>query len=61
LRPDELFPHDQDHYGGTATNDAWPSARVLALATRSSTYARVSAARPVIWRTATAHLSPASN
>jgi SAM-dependent methyltransferase len=22
LRPDELFPHDQDHYGGTAANDA---------------------------------------
>ena len=22
LRPDELFPHDQDHYGGTAVNDA---------------------------------------
>jgi cyclopropane fatty-acyl-phospholipid synthase-like methyltransferase len=22
LRPDELFPHDQDHYGGLAANDA---------------------------------------
>ena len=22
LRPDELFRHDQDHYGGTAANDA---------------------------------------
>ncbi|MGD9536991.1 MAG: cyclopropane-fatty-acyl-phospholipid synthase family protein [Alphaproteobacteria bacterium] len=22
LRPDELFPHDQDHYGGLAVNDA---------------------------------------
>jgi sarcosine/dimethylglycine N-methyltransferase len=22
LRPDELFPHDQDHYGGIAANDA---------------------------------------
>jgi sarcosine/dimethylglycine N-methyltransferase len=22
LRPDELFPHDQDHYGSTAANDA---------------------------------------
>jgi sarcosine/dimethylglycine N-methyltransferase len=22
LRPDELFPHDQDHYGGTPANDA---------------------------------------
>jgi SAM-dependent methyltransferase len=22
LRPEELFPHDQDHYGGTAANDA---------------------------------------
>ena len=22
LCPDELFPHDQDHYGGTAANDA---------------------------------------
>jgi SAM-dependent methyltransferase len=22
LRPDELFPHDQDHYGGAAANDA---------------------------------------
>jgi sarcosine/dimethylglycine N-methyltransferase len=22
LRPDELFPHDQDHYGGTDANDA---------------------------------------
>lgn len=22
LRPDELFPRDQDHYGGTAANDA---------------------------------------
>ena len=21
LRPDELFPHDQDHYGGLAAND----------------------------------------
>src|ERR1700760_2023918 len=22
LRPEELFPHDQDHYGGLAANDA---------------------------------------
>ncbi|HLH90285.1 MAG TPA: methyltransferase domain-containing protein [Xanthobacteraceae bacterium] len=22
LRPEELFPHDQDHYGGTGANDA---------------------------------------
>jgi hypothetical protein len=22
LRPDDLFPHDQDHYGGLAANDA---------------------------------------
>lgn len=61
LRPDELFPHDQDHYGGTAANDAWLSVRISALALRSSTCAPVSAARPAIWRTATAHLSPASN
>ena len=22
LKPEELFPHDQDHYGGLAANDA---------------------------------------
>src|SRR5207248_5265114 len=22
LKPDDLFPHDQDHYGGVAANDA---------------------------------------
>jgi sarcosine/dimethylglycine N-methyltransferase len=26
VRPDELFPHDQDHYGGLAANDALAAA-----------------------------------
>ena len=26
LRPDELFPHDQDHYGGLPANDALAAA-----------------------------------
>jgi SAM-dependent methyltransferase len=26
LRPDDLFPHDQDHYGGLAANDALAAA-----------------------------------
>ena len=27
LTPEELFPHDQDHYGGLAANDALAEAR----------------------------------
>ncbi len=36
VRPDELFPHDQDHYGGLAANDA------LVAAARVRAGARVS-------------------
>ena len=30
LTPDELFPHDQDHYGGLAANDVLAEGRKLA-------------------------------
>ena len=34
LRPDELFPHDQDHYGGLAANDALASCARIGTGTK---------------------------
>src|SRR3954452_24360763 len=34
LRPEELFPHDQDHYGGLAANDALAERARIGMATR---------------------------
>jgi ubiquinone/menaquinone biosynthesis C-methylase UbiE len=34
VRPDELFPHDQDHYGGLAANDALAAAARIGAGTR---------------------------
>jgi hypothetical protein len=61
LHPDELFPHDQDHYGGIAANDALAKCAHIGPGTKSSTCAPVSAARPATWLTVMVHLSPASN
>ena len=34
LRPEELFPHDQDHYGGVAANDELAKGVVIGKGTR---------------------------
>ena len=34
MRPEELFPHDQDHYGGLAANDALAEAAGIGAGTR---------------------------
>ena len=34
MRPDELFPHDQDHYGGLAANDALAEAARIGAGSR---------------------------
>ena len=34
LRPEELFPHDQDHYGGVAANDELAKGAVIGRGTR---------------------------
>jgi SAM-dependent methyltransferase len=34
LRPDELFPHDQDHYGGLAANDALAACARIGIGTK---------------------------
>ena len=34
LRPEELFPHDQDHYGGLAANDALAERAAIGKGTR---------------------------
>ena len=34
VRPDELFPHDQDHYGGLAANDALAAAAHIGTGSR---------------------------
>ena len=34
VRPDELFPHDQDHYGGLAANDALAAAARIGAGSR---------------------------
>ena len=34
LRPDELFPHDQDHYGGLAATDALARGALIGKGTR---------------------------
>ena len=34
LRPDDLFPHDQDHYGGLAANDALAKCARIGTGTR---------------------------
>ncbi len=34
LRPEELFPHDQDHYGGLAANDALAERATIGKGTR---------------------------
>jgi ubiquinone/menaquinone biosynthesis C-methylase UbiE len=34
LRPEELFPHDQDHYGGLAANDALAQRAAIGQGTR---------------------------
>jgi sarcosine/dimethylglycine N-methyltransferase len=34
LQPDELFPHDQDHYGGVAANDALAECAHIGIGTR---------------------------
>ena len=61
LRPDELFPHDQDHYGGIAANDALAKRAHIGPGTRSSTCAPVLVAQPATPLTVIVHLSPASN
>src|SRR5205814_9345873 len=34
LQPDDLFPHDQDHYGGLAANDALARAARIGLGSK---------------------------
>jgi sarcosine/dimethylglycine N-methyltransferase len=34
LQPDDLFPHDQDHYGGLAANDALAKCAAIGLGTK---------------------------
>ena len=34
LRPEELFPHDQDHYGGVAANDELAKGAAIGEGTR---------------------------
>ena len=34
LRPDDLFPHDQDHYGGLAANDALAKCARIAIGSK---------------------------
>src|SRR6201989_3511173 len=34
LRPEDLFPHDQDHYGGLAANDALAQRAAIGNGTR---------------------------
>ena len=60
-RPDELFPHDQDHYGGIAANDALAKCAHIGFGTKVVDLCAGLGAQPATWRTATAHLSPASN
>jgi ubiquinone/menaquinone biosynthesis C-methylase UbiE len=38
VRPDELFPHDQDHYGGLAANDALARAARIGAGSRVSDF-----------------------
>jgi hypothetical protein len=61
VRPDELFAHDQDHYGGLAANDALAVVARVGQARASRISAPASAARRATLPIATARTSPASS
>ena len=55
LRPDDLFPHDQDHYGGLAATDELARGAQIASGSRVTDFCagtrwHRSVSRPQIWR-----------
>lgn len=61
VKPEELWPHDQDHYGGIAATDALAQAASIAPARSSPISVPASAAPCATSPIATAPTSPASN
>jgi hypothetical protein len=61
LEPSDLWPHDQDHFGGLSANDASRNAQGLGRGPGWPTSAPDWAARPDIMRMSTAPRSPRSN
>ena len=61
LRPEDLYPHDQDHYGGLEANDVLAGGDGTARTRGSRISAPGSGVQRAIWRAVTAPLSPASN
>ena len=51
LRPEELFPHDQDHYGGLAATDELARGARISNGSRVADFCAGLAARCVIWLT----------
>jgi len=58
VQPEELFAHDQDHYGGLAANDALAAAARIGAGARVADFCAGLAVRRAIWRIATARTSP---
>ena len=61
LTPDELFPHDQDHYGGLAANDALAARAGIGEDTRVADFCAGLGGRRAISRIAMGPMSPASS
>lgn len=61
ISPDELFPHDQDHYGGLDANDALARRAQIGPGMRVADFCAGLGARRAISRIATAPTSPASS
>jgi sarcosine/dimethylglycine N-methyltransferase len=62
LRPEELYPYDQDHYGGLAATDELARGAQVSNGSRVADFcAGDLAARCVIWRTNMEPTSPVSN
>ena len=58
LKPEDLFPHDQDHYGGLAANDALAKSARISI---GSKVVDLCAGQRDIWRIAMAPSSQASS
>ena len=61
LRPEDLYPHDQDHYGGLEANDLLAAATGIGKGARVADFCAGLGVQRAIWRAVTAPLSPASN
>lgn len=61
VSPEELFPHDQGHYGGLAANDVLAARADISAGSRVADFHDGLGVRRAIWRIATTPTSPASN